>query len=179
MGGLYKNNRLSAAFDVILYGVGGPDLAGVKNFSMYVGRQHAVCGWSGCGLRRLCEKQRAAAHWSSFAVSEKKPHGVNPITDRPGPIQVAQSFVFPRKVLFGIILSVWSFLVRVKQSLSGSSLSESFSSTLPYMRKTFSIGIVNGATSVENGAIGGVTTSQRDGHPWWASWFARRLGYTY
>ena len=58
------------------------------------------------------------------------------------------------------------FFVRVKQSVSEFSISESFSSTLSYMRKTFLTVIVNGVASVGNGAIGGWTTFLWGGHPW-------------
>ena len=87
--------------------------------------------------------------------------------------------MYPREVLFAIMLLVVSFLVRVKQGVSEFSLGDSFSSTLSYMLKAFLSGIVNEVTSVGNGAIEGLAAFLWGGHHWREGWRVRVICYPY
>ena len=87
--------------------------------------------------------------------------------------------MFPKTVLFGIILPGVSFAMRVKQSVTEFRRGESFSSPMSYMCKSLLTGLVSGVISVENGVIGGVTTCLRGGRPGWEEWAARVPLYIY
>ena len=101
VGVLYRNTRMGAAFEGIRE---GRDLAGEMEF-FHICRKAPcrIAGGRNADYLSSEKNQIAVTLGASFSVSGKM-SDVNPITDRPGPVQVAQSYVVPMKALFGIIL---------------------------------------------------------------------------
>ena len=164
VGSIFRNTRPGTPFEARRYGA--PLGAELEIFH--------ICRTKDCGFLAPNSKvpeylgadnrPRDTHHVARFAFTDKAAP-VAPGVALPGPEEIVKVFKSPKKLIAGLVVTAWLFLVRLKQVLANVDISKSISDGTAYLLRGVIGNLVFGACAFESGIIGGLTTFYRDDYP--------------